>query len=86
MIRGKRRPSIKRRGRFPLPSVVMTRSSGSAYHHNDEYRDHLILNSSDEEESDQDEENMKIKEVDTEDTFPATKYGNNGEHVYEDTN
>lgn len=86
MIRSKKRPSIKRRGHLPLPSVVMSRSSGSRYHHGDEYQDHLILNSSDEDESDHDEENVKTKDIDTEDTFPATNCGGNGEHEYEDAN
>ena len=68
----------------------MSRSGG---HHSDEYYDRLILNSSDEEESDDHTDRMtaKIKDIDKEDQFPTTKesmhdpYHKNKEHVYEHT-
>ena len=67
--------------------MTRPRSSGS---HSNEYRDQLILNSSDE-EPDRDEEDVGSKNIDREEEFPTTKqdthspYEKNGEHVYEDT-
>ena len=75
---------MKKRGRQPLPSVVMTKSGANTYHSH-EGRDQLIVNSSDEDECDQDIKfDVKAKDIDTEGKFCTTNPYQ--EHVYEDTN